>query len=93
MKKLFFAIIMTVGLIGCIDNSPHEITDRSGLPDGLRDCAVYTTDYGTVIRCPNSSTSLSYMSGKVQVHTTVIDTPVVHVPKYDTIVSIVPHKK
>jgi hypothetical protein len=93
MKKLFLAMIMTVGLIGCTEYRPYEITDKSKLPEGLMDCAVYSTGYGTVVRCPNSSTSLSYMSGKVQVHTNVIDTPVVYVPKYDTIVSIVPHKK
>lgn len=80
MKKLFLAIVMTVGLIGC-GNGPHEITDKSELPEGLQDCSVYSTGYGTVIRCPNSSTSLSYMAGKVPMHTMVIDTPVYIEPR------------
>lgn len=67
MKKiLVFAAVL---FVGC---GPHKI-ENPNLPKGLIDCDVYATDYGTVIRCPEITTT-HYMSGKVPVNNSVTNT-------------------
>lgn len=67
MKKLL--LLAAVILVGC---EGHKIEDPS-LPKGLADCDVYETGYGTVIRCPETTTT-NYMSGKIPVNTVVTNT-------------------
>jgi len=48
------------------------------LPDELKDCKFYMVSangrgYMTVVRCPNSTTSTTYNTGKSQYTTVVID--------------------
>lgn len=53
-----------------------KVVDAPVLPDGLKDCKFYVvstngSNYLNVVRCPNSTTSTNYTSGKAQ-HTTVV---------------------
>lgn len=58
MKNILIAVFLTIGLIGC-STTPHEVINPV-LPKGLLDCKVYETPYGTIVRCPNSATSIQY---------------------------------
>jgi hypothetical protein len=68
MKKLL--LLTTVLFVGC--TTPHKI-EEPNLPKGLSDCEVYATVYGTVIRCPETTTT-SYMNGKIPVNNAVTNT-------------------
>lgn len=82
MKK--FLIVYIVGILivlfissGC-EKTYVEATDNYLLPFELQDCKVYYLSNSgggsiTVVRCPNSSTSTNYSSGKAKVNTNVID--------------------
>ena len=77
MKKLMIAIVLLT-LAGCGDPSAKDSTDKWMLPDGLKDCKIYSLSNGKggymrVVRCPNSSTTTSYTSGKTLVNTTVLE--------------------
>lgn len=68
MKKIL--LISSLFLIGC--GPGHRVEDAE-LPKGLHDCDVYETKYGTVVRCPETTTN-SYRSGKVLVSKTATNT-------------------
>lgn len=71
MKKII-PLIAVVLLAACSPNG-HERNDYTVLPNGLKDCKFYRVSNGieeiTVVRCPNSSTTV-YSGGK-QSQTTV----------------------
>lgn len=72
----YIIMIMAVALAGCTP-SAHEVI-WPVVPDGLKDCKFYeiTNSNGAtikVIRCPMSTTSIQYQSGKTTVNTVVID--------------------
>jgi len=74
----FIALIMTtLILLGC--TKTEDQTNLYDLPVELKDCTVHqiaTKDgkwSATVVRCPNSSTSSTYKSGKSTRTVTVVD--------------------
>lgn len=69
MKKILFFAVAAL-FVGC---GPNNQVEDPTLPKGLQDCDVYETKYGTVVRCPETTTN-SYMSGKVLVSKTVANT-------------------
>jgi hypothetical protein len=72
--KLILALSTLVMLVGC-DGTQQTAMTTLDLKQvrGLEDCTYYVVDPGgthnivTVIRCPNSTTSTSYVQGKVPV--------------------------
>jgi hypothetical protein len=66
MKNLIFVVIFGVFLSGC--TQPNEWTATSAnLPSarGLEDCKFYKLSSGyKIVRCPNSTTSITYPEGK-----------------------------
>lgn len=77
MNKLLISLILLVFLGGC-DMSSEDTTKNYSLPDGLKDCKIYymQNSYGnhiTVTRCPMSSTSTQYQSGKTTLSSTVVE--------------------
>lgn len=77
MKKLMFiAVLLT--LAGCGDPSAKDSTDKWMLPDGLKDCKIYSLSNGKgsymqVVRCPNSATTSSYTQGKTSTNITLVE--------------------
>lgn len=61
MKKLIAVTIVALALTGC---EYGEKTNDFKLPDGLKDCKVYTVEGKTrdltVVRCPSSNVSVRY---------------------------------
>lgn len=88
MKK-YLILSLFVMLIGCDTNG--EVKDAN-LPKGLSDCDVYNTDYGKVIRCPDSDTK-RYVGGKTPTHNTVIVYDTNTKAEYDTVITITKKKK
>ena len=69
MKKIICILPIVFLLSAC--EPGYQETKASVLPQELKDCKFYwvTPDNGggmTVVRCPLSSTSVSYRSGKTQ---------------------------
>lgn len=78
MKKILFMLIIAVSLSGCEVNS-GDVTDNYVFPSGLKDCSIFRVDSPTkqplmVVRCPMSTTGVSYMSGKVRGDTSTTET-------------------
>lgn len=76
MKK-FLILAATVLMVGC-EPSNETRTDEFKLPDYLSDCTITklvdkNTAIFTVVRCPNSSTSTTYMNGRSSQTSVVID--------------------
>ena len=76
MKKLFAALAIFITLAGCTPSS--SVITFESLPKALEDCVVYElsnskSERMKVMRCPNSSTSVTYKSGKTAQHNIVID--------------------
>lgn len=78
MKQTFLAISLGLALSACSPEIkiPPDFPDMLKHTPGFEDCKIaqLQNSLGTnlfVVRCPNSSTSVSYMSGKVQMHTDV----------------------
>lgn len=68
MKMIYLAGMLA--LLSACTPTGREDTSYTVMPQGLRDCKVYTitNDSGGrlyVVRCPNSDTSTTYKSGKV----------------------------
>lgn len=70
-----------LGLMSCTE-TPPQTHERTGfvLPDGLKDCKVYSmTDGGvmysyiTVVRCPMSQTATTYPCGKGRCSASVVE--------------------
>jgi hypothetical protein len=73
--------LIAVSMLGCNIDS-EETTSTFNIPKELSDCKIYKvgtnktterTDIITVVRCPNSSTSTTYRSGKSTYSVTVLD--------------------
>jgi hypothetical protein len=84
------ACVVAVALAGIMFAACNRTEDSDGLPEGLRDCRAFNTSYGTVVRCPESHTTLNYSTGKNNSHhvTTAVvessDSVFVKLPKPDT---------
>lgn len=84
--KILAVALFAVFLIGC-DKQTREVSGEYALPGGLQDCKIfYLTGGGggglsllKVMRCPNSSTSTNYTSGKTT-HTNVVIEGVEYTP-------------
>lgn len=78
MKKLLF-IIPVLFLVAACDPGYSDLSAKySVLPEELKDCKIYRlqgdgTGSMAVMRCPLSTTSVTYMEGKTQVTTATID--------------------
>ena len=73
--KTLFALALACTLAAC---DPHaEQVVFPVLPDALKDCTFHYVSSGgngiTVARCPNSTTSTTYPSGKTKRTSVVID--------------------
>ncbi len=68
MKNLLMVIALAFILVGC--DSSGERTNNYELPQGLSDCHIFRVSPDGigktlyVVRCPNSTTSTTYNSGK-----------------------------
>lgn len=75
MYKLFIMIIMVLLLSGC-ETSSTEVKYDS-MPPELSDCKTFYIRRGlnsiTVMRCPGSTTSTTYSTGKTSNTTVTID--------------------
>lgn len=76
--KYIFVIFISLMLFGCGDPETHEATNRFVLPEELKDCKVYSLTHNqmnwiTVMRCPNSVTSTTYVEGKTTKSSIVVD--------------------
>lgn len=76
MKYLLMSIAILC-LTAC-DRKYTSVDDQFSLPPEMKDCKMFSlqSTYGnvvTAIRCPNSSTTASYMNGKARTNTIVID--------------------
>ena len=73
MKAIGLALAALL-LVGC--NDAEQIYPQVK-PHGLEDCKFYDMTVGGrslyVVRCPNSTTTTSYMSGKVRRYVAAID--------------------
>lgn len=80
MKKpltMLFVLIFAMSLTGC-EKETKDNTASYDMPEGLKDCKVFglKNDSGgwiTVVRCPLSSTSTTYPSGKSTSTATVVE--------------------
>ena len=80
MKKyltMFSILIFAMSMTGC-EKEAKESTANYDMPEGLKDCKVFSlkNDSGswiTVVRCPLSSTSTTYSSGKSTATATVVE--------------------
>lgn len=77
MKRLLSAVLVLLVLVGCTPLG-RDVTDEWILPDGLKDCRIYRLKNSsglhlTVVRCQNSSTSVTTRSGKKVTHAEVIE--------------------
>jgi hypothetical protein len=80
MKKLisvFTVACVAFSVVGC-DKSTNDVTEKYSMPAGLEDCKVFSLrgEDGTilkVVRCPISTTSTTYSSGRTTSTTNVVD--------------------
>lgn len=72
--KIFIALILLV-LSGCKQSASKE--EFNAMPEELKDCKLFTLNIGFrtlyVVRCPHSETGVTWTSGKVTYHTSLID--------------------
>ena len=72
-NRLKIIVLFTTVMLAACSPNGHERNDYTVLPDGLKDCKFYRVSNGigaiTVVRCPNSSTTVH--SGGKQSQTTV----------------------
>lgn len=80
MKQTFLAVGIILALSACSPESkiPPDFPELLKQTPGFEDCKIaqLQNSAGTnlyVVRCPNSSTGVSYMAGKVRMQTAVID--------------------
>jgi hypothetical protein len=72
------AALITVGCDAYVKQTEIAVT----LPDGLKDCKFFTVKPNTdasvlnIVRCPNSSTSVNYRSGKSDFTTVTVDSSI-----------------
>ena len=76
MKKIL--ILITLLLLSC-SKETTEHSDEYILPEGLKDCKVYTMVGGclsaviNVVRCPSSETGTTYNMGKTTMHVVTVE--------------------
>ena len=76
-QTLILTVLATLLLTGC-EQGLHDVKDLKKVP-GLEDCTYYSLTPGgstssiQVVRCPNSSTTTTYASGKTKRNVVVID--------------------
>ncbi len=81
MKLTILALVGVISLIGC-DAYVKQTTVSVPLPEELRDCkffqvkATAESSVLNIVRCPNSSTSVTYRSGKTEYSTSTIDSTI-----------------
>lgn len=77
MRK--FLLLSTLLVAGCTPSAREMTADFTVMPEGLKDCKIYRlTPQGgmgsiNVVRCPLSSTTTMYSSGKTRHNTTVVE--------------------
>ena len=76
--KLLRVVLSVVILTGCEPSYKDYTESFTNLPEGLKDCKIYGIQNGnsmslSVVRCPNSTVSTTYKSGKTTATTVVID--------------------
>ena len=76
--KLLMVIIGVIMLTGCEPSYEEKTQNFTILPDELKDCKFYGVRSNTgsnldIVRCPNSTVSTTYKSGKTTATTVVID--------------------
>ena len=80
MKKVFIALMMFMSLNVSAENSSREISfPKESLVEGLKDYRFFIVKMDGslfdrsiyVVRCPNSSTGVTYPQGKQQVNVQV----------------------
>lgn len=76
--KLLMVIIGVVMLTGCEPSYEEKTQNFTLLPNELKDCKFYGVRSNTgsslnIVRCPNSTVSTTYKSGKTTTTTVVID--------------------
>jgi len=72
----YIMLVMAVALAGCTPSAKETVWEV--LPDGLKDCKFYEISNSNgatmkVVRCPMSTTSIQYQSGKATINTVVVD--------------------
>ena len=76
--KLLRVVLSVVMLTGCEPSYEEKTQNFTLLPDELKDCKFYNVRSNTgsnlnIVRCPNSTVSTTYKSGKTTLTTVVID--------------------
>ena len=76
--KLLMVVIGVVMLTGCEPSYEEKTQNFTQLPVELKDCKFYYVSSNTgsnlnIVRCPNSTVSTTYKSGKTTLTTVVID--------------------
>lgn len=75
MKIAIAALVLSALIVGC--NQSEAFKPNAPLPQGLKDCKFYNIwQSGSllrVVRCPNSSTTTNYQSGKTNTSVTVVE--------------------
>lgn len=75
MKRISLILLTIFALAGC-ESRTTELHDFI-LPEGLKDCKIYFMTNGvnhvTITRCPNSSTSTEYKTGKTTSSSAVVE--------------------
>lgn len=83
MKKSSIAVVAVVviavaDLIGCTPGYSDARNTFTVLPEELKDCKMFylkgeNSQGALVVRCPGSSTSIAYRSGKTNYYTAVVE--------------------
>ena len=76
--KLLAVVLGVIILTGCNPSYEEKTQNFTQLPNELKDCKFYSVRSNTgsdlnIVRCPNSTTSTTYKSGKTTATTVVID--------------------
>lgn len=79
MKKLLatVGVIFAIGLLSGCEKRTTEYTSNYVLPSGLEDCKIFNLNSGfsniTAVRCPLSSTTTTYSTGKTTHSVSVVE--------------------
>ncbi len=76
--KLLMVILCVIMVTGCEPSYEEKIQNFTILPAELKDCKFYGVRSNTgsslnIVRCPNSTVSTTYKSGKTTLTAVVID--------------------
>lgn len=75
---LCMTVMMTFGMLSGCEKETKESTSSYALPEGMQDCRIYQMqgqngESMTVVRCPLSSTTTDYHSGKTTRSVSVLE--------------------